>query len=428
MNDTDLLEANAISFEILESMADAICSKLCKIVNEKLVGTDLKEVSYEIILNDSSNAGVYYDLSKIVITTGMVRSIYQDALNFPLYSIRVSKDFNIEELVNKVYYGNEFIFDGGIPEIPDCQLTEFSNFYKNTWIEAGANKTQEIPAKYSFDYPNALSCRFLMFELMMVWVFYHEFAHYTQKHNLLQKGAKTHFESSAFDILDSALIDEKYLSQAREVLADTDAMLNTLRYLLSETKRIHPGSLYLLVSVQACMFIRFYKNKNSNYTNDISVGYTHPHPAVRNTFLQLIFIEAMMWDVRKNMSISEEKKESFLVGFKYIAGRANLFSVAYYTARYSIEEDDRFNFLYLIGRENKDKLQNEVSIIVRFVNSQLLDIIKNTNENENHIHFLTSVNYFKRIGQYYPEFFEEQGNDRGEQVVIVNDSDLNTLK
>ncbi|MEW7001355.1 hypothetical protein M5585_19155 [Serratia ureilytica] len=171
MNDTDLLEANAISFEILESMADAICSKLCKIVNEKLVGTDLKEVSYEIILNDSSNAGVYYDLSKIVITTGMVRSIYQDALNFPLYSIRVSKDFNIEELVNKVYYGNEFIFDGGIPEIPDCQLTEFSNFYKNTWIEAGANKTQEIPAKYSFDYPNALSCRFLMFELMMVWVF-----------------------------------------------------------------------------------------------------------------------------------------------------------------------------------------------------------------------------------------------------------------
>ncbi|MEX0632691.1 hypothetical protein M8494_13810 [Serratia ureilytica] len=66
--------------------------------------------------------------------------------------------------------------------------------------------------------------------------FYHEFAHYTQKHNLLQKGAKTHFESSAFDILDSALIDEKYLSQAREVLADTDAMLNTLRYLLSETK------------------------------------------------------------------------------------------------------------------------------------------------------------------------------------------------
>ncbi|WP_447881293.1 hypothetical protein [Serratia fonticola] len=412
MNDTDLLEANAISFEILESMADSIFSDLCKLVNEKLIGTNIPEVNYEVVFDDSTNAGIAYDSSKIIITTGLVRSIYQDSLSFPLYSILISKDFNVEELINKVYFGNEFVFEGGMPEILDSQLTKFSRFWKDAWISA-INNNQESSFQHSFDYKNTAACRFLMFELMMAWTFYHEFAHYTQRHNLLQKGAKTYFESTTIDLLESVPTESNYYSQAREILADTDAMINTLRYLLSEVGGMYPGCLYLLLSVQTCMFIRFYNN-NDKYTNDLSVSFTHPHPVVRNTFLHLMFNEAMMWDVRKTSSLSEEQKKNFLVGFKYISGRANLFSVAYYTARHSIEEDDKFNYLNLIGRESEDKLRNEISIITRFINNQIPDIIKNSNENETHIHFLVSIDYFKRIERDHSAFFDNQEKDGGD--------------
>ncbi|SUD85676.1 Uncharacterised protein [Stutzerimonas stutzeri] len=213
----------------------------------------------------------------------MLIEIYRDAFTFPLISKRIETETttikNFHEADDR-FLGKVFTFDSGIPIISDRHISGPLKIYSLAMADLIEKKEDPRIGK------NEVYCRFFMFELMLVWTFFHELSHILQRHYMLNF-------IKCSDDLNSVAIEEindhnknnpDINAQAREILADVEGLDLTLKY-LGRTDRITYVSMYLLLCSIGCMFQRFYRCYNEDL--NLADG-QHPHPVIRdeasNTF------------------------------------------------------------------------------------------------------------------------------------------------
>ncbi len=266
----------------IEQISTTLLNELADWTNIQIFTPKGGEVKLEIPAFGAPNARAITPLERplhptIEIRLSMLIDIYRDALTFPLIAKRLEEETETIKNINNSderFREQYFTFESGIPPIPrqhiDGPLAEY--------CEAMAHAVEE--KKDPRIGRNEVYCRFLMFEFMLTWTYFHELSHILQRHYLLK------FEKCGEDEK-SAHIEEIYNQdkkspdlpgQALELLADLEAIDLTLKY-LERTKRITYTSFYLLLCSVGCMFQRFYKNydENLNFTNG-----QHPHPAIRD--------------------------------------------------------------------------------------------------------------------------------------------------
>ncbi|BBQ54611.1 hypothetical protein ACV1DR_14705 [Aeromonas jandaei] len=168
--------------------------------------------------------------------------------------------------------------------------------------------------------------RFLMFELMLSWVFFHELSHLIQCHYKLREPPSKNIEY--YEMLsDTPELDLS--GQSREILADIEGLSLTLQYMEREGF-LGPNPIYLLLCSMTCMFNRFCGNKYIDTFHEVKG--VHPHPVIRENFIHEYFCSLMaqttplVWE--KNI------RESILLGYGYLTIRSAIAVGLYWANRY----------------------------------------------------------------------------------------------
>lgn len=288
-------ELRYVDVEQVERWSRVVLDRLVRWSNQEIFSALGGEVSIELPLGPP-NAGVSYVSyeplrMKMMIRMSMVTDIYRDAFTFPLISRRVvSQTDSLAQLhSNQLFNGKPFLFSTGVPEVDVSSVYHALRPYCEAMVKVNQEQNDSILES------NDLHCRFVMFELMLVWTFFHELGHVVQKHFRLRAdpqrsdGVDTFLEfdeqGHGKDLADhendqSALSDLK--GQARELMADAEAADLTIKYLVA-SRRLNFSVVYLLLCSISCMFQRFYMN----YSDELSLTrHSHPHPAVRDNVFQ----------------------------------------------------------------------------------------------------------------------------------------------
>jgi hypothetical protein len=275
-------EDACITLDIVETFSGLVLDKLKGWANEEIFDGGLE---VEIPLCEQVNAGAISfpdnpKKAKIVITMGMLFEIYRDSLAFPIYAEKLRRDtttFNDNSW--RAFESVASRFSTGVPEVEFPELTEIAQLFVSAWRSANS---KEVEDRHGRDHDQILSrslaCRFLMFEFMVAWVFFHELSHVIQCHYQLKSDHSDRVELYELNGDSTG----SYASQAREILSDIEGLDLTLRYLAREGVYNYK-SFYFLLCAQMCMFNRFY---NGKYDEEYFVAKsTHPHPVARCEFI-----------------------------------------------------------------------------------------------------------------------------------------------
>jgi hypothetical protein len=149
-----------------------------------------------------------------------------------------------------------------------------------------------------------INCRFVMYELMLAWTFFHELGHVLQRHAVIKGGFDgsggyieeiadevdtIHAELASGFVDDTGTLHARVHAQAREVLADAEAVGLVLDY-LDRTCRVRTTSVYLLFCAMGMVFQRFYDRHDDHLR---LAPHGHPHPVVRNEIARMLLIEQL---------------------------------------------------------------------------------------------------------------------------------------
>lgn len=287
-------ENQFIDINFVEELAGKVTADLLVWANENIFAPLGGELSLTVPTFGSPNARAITYLDKpyrpsIEIRLSMFQEIYRDAFTFPLISKRIETETATISDFHKAFicpYDNRYMFSTGVPEIP-AESTQgilrpyFLAFSKI--IEEKPNEKMEC---------NDLACRFVMFEIVVAWIFFHELGHLIQRHYMLKEVVGK--DSGVLEIFE---IDENkkerspdISGQAREVMADIEGLDLTLRY-MKRKGILQPQSMYLLLCGVSCMYQRFYSGYEDNL--NLSAG-THPHPVVRNEYFHNYLLQWML--------------------------------------------------------------------------------------------------------------------------------------
>ncbi|PXX73382.1 hypothetical protein, partial [Rivihabitans pingtungensis] len=241
--------------------------------------------------------------------------------------------------------------------------------------------------------PNDVYCRFILFELMLTWTFFHEVAHALQRHyvfrheeshaNLLPDYMDWELDfSNSDDASKKAIFNEESCSntteptiaaQARELMADAEGVGMALSYIV-QNSRFSKNMAYLLFCSLGCMFQRFY----NKYDGDgLGVGTSrHPHPAVRDKILNLFLIKII--DDRlvheKDGEYSVDKKHELF----YLSVRANIFVGLFRSWRIEAREDESIlpSYMRLRGKEYSEEMRFYIDQLFPSIQTQTTRVIK----------------------------------------------------
>jgi len=189
--------------------------------------------------------------------------------------------------------------------------------------------------------PDDVRCRFIMFELMLAWTFFHELGHVVQGHYKLRSSGASTIDNQLFLEMEeeiakpgdhangSARLGAPDLpGQARELMADAEATSLMFKY-LCEAGRLRPSVWYLLRCAMGCMFQRFY----ANYPDSLELSPAkHPHPVIRehasDVFSLRLLSDWLIWANRVETPAEAASRIAYLhVRASLITGifRANRF-------------------------------------------------------------------------------------------------------
>jgi hypothetical protein len=219
------------------------------------------------------NAGVkYISLEplrpEVMIRSSMVTDIYRDAFSFPLICRRFVTDTeNLQYLhQNPAFSEQTFLFSAGVPTLDINSVLTPLRPYCTAMIKAHQAKIENRLES------NDLHCRFVMFELMLVWTFFHELGHVVQQHYFLHSPSNSADRVDLFSEFDEEIRDREMVEregpepsmsdlrgQARELMADAEALDLALKYLLA-SGRLNFAMVYLLLCSISCMYQRFFAN------------------------------------------------------------------------------------------------------------------------------------------------------------------------
>lgn len=293
----------------------------------------------------------------IEIRLSMFQEIYRDAFVFPLMSKRIETETETILNFHKSFpypFDKRYMFISGVPEInPKSTAGNLNPVYK-AFLKVAKEKPDNRISE------NDYACRFVMFEIVLAWMFFHELGHLVQRHYMLKGGEQNAVEVEIVE-MDKNGGDEGIEAQAREVLADIEGLDLTLKY-MKRKDILQPGSLYLLMCGINCMFQRFYKNYETNL--DLCSG-NHPHPIIRNEFFNQYILNWM------SDFISEDKSLTALP-LTYFSVRSSLMSGLYLANRLETFDENSLPTYMDLSSQNFESQRNTYLDIIK---TELLDVI-----------------------------------------------------
>lgn len=329
-------ENECLDFDLLEQLAGLVLNRLTSWANEEIYAPLGGKLTTSTPLKESVNAGAIVNrLSplnpKIVIHFGMIQEIYRDALVFPIYSEKLAE--SSENFKNKnwdVFKGARFKFETGVPTLTSKEISPISTIFSSPWIKKykeRANANPELMSKERLDVIiKTLPARFLMFELMLSWVFFHELSHLIQCHYKLKEGTTENIEY--YEVV-GGFTEPDYRGQSREILADIEGLNLTVQYMEREGF-YGPNSIYLLLCSMTCMFSRFCGNGYLNKFHEVKG--VHPHPVIRDNFIHEYFCSLMAKTTPLVWEPSVRK--SILLGYGYLTTRSAMAAGLFWANRY----------------------------------------------------------------------------------------------
>ena len=382
------LENDVIDFNFIDDLSKLILKKLTSWCNETIYEPLGGKLTFCTPLNESVNAGAKLNPKsplnpEIIINMGMIREIYLDSLTFPIISQRIAIETDTIDTLNEMFENASYTFSDGVPQL------------RTQRIGTIASLLAPIFSKYNHSRlsANDYAVRFMMFEVMLAWVFFHELSHLIQCHYKLKMSNANVDEIEFYEINvlnENVSID--LTSQAREVLADLEGLDLTIRYMNRETI-FYSESAYVLLCALACMFNRFYGRYEKSFE---SASGTHPHPVIRNEFIHNFFLNAAFSKLAGGEN--NENSQNIAKGLTYISLRATLVSGVFWAHRYLSSEDGNLPpFLQMETEKFKSSRDRYVSNISSSVNTQIQLII------DNHLLKNNIVDYL-----HYSEFFNKK--------------------
>lgn len=342
----DIFENQYIDVMAIADIAEHIVDALVKWSNDEIFTPLGGELSFKFKYSEEVNALAAivpedpYN-PRIEITLGMLREIYRDSLIFPLLADKVASDPGQVEALRGSFEGLPAYFEGGVPVLPGSQYTQIAKAF----IVSLKGKDRDPRVS-----DNAIACRFLMFEIMLTWVFFHELGHLVQRHYLFRKDkvSEAQLIEEAYENSETECDEQEYVRfQAREVLADIEGGDLAVRYLL-RNKKFHFSSIYLLYCAQYCMFNRFYMKYEQNLD---FVKSKHPHPVVRNELSSWFLNEYILLCL-----ISMEgdiPPEALKRSIAFLAVKSSIVSGVYWGNRYEFMNGSLPPFMKLMMDEER---------------------------------------------------------------------------
>lgn len=294
-------ENDFIDINFVEDCALRVVAPLVDWANQEIFGKKGGTLKFSIELDGPPNAGAIVNPDdayspQIVVRLSMLREIYRDAFTYPLVNRMIANQTDVIKNLN----------DSG--QFAEAYFLEYDAYPKLT-MELCSSSLQDVVTgvvKKHKDAPHSdlnesdVICRFLMFELMLVWTFFHELGHVVQRHYLLKHSNNAKTDASVISVeMEFSENDggvaappnpSDVASQAREIMADVDGVQMTLRY-LERSKRFQYPIIYLFFCALGCMFQRFYRH----YPESLEfASSSHPHPAVRDDYSQLFLVDSII--------------------------------------------------------------------------------------------------------------------------------------
>jgi hypothetical protein len=376
-------ESRLIDAELVEEFARPVLDGLVGWTNEHIFSKLGGELSLELPLGPP-NAGVGYKSNDprrpaIMIRLSMITDIYRDALAYPLICRRLAEETDILASFHEdqLWQKAPFAFATAVPVLaPGHVHGDLSLMCETVAAMHESRGESKIEA-------NDVRCRFVMFELMLAWTFFHELGHVLQQHykfrmapgsldnvdtflELVEDPPHTDFADGEIARAPSADL----AAQARELMADAEAMDLTLKY-IKVTGRLCFPLIYLLHCSISCMFQRFYQN----YTEDLNItNHRHPHPAVREE-VSGRFLAWSICDYLVQKKIVPDQAAAALV-VTYATVRANLFTGFFRAWR--IEQRDETSglpsYMRLQSEAHRKGMLGYLKTLMPYIESQMADV------------------------------------------------------
>lgn len=298
-------EKKFINNEFTEALAQQLIGSLVEWANKKIFEPRGGELTFEMTLGPP-NAGVFVSPSRplhprMEFRTSLISEIYADAFTFPIVCRRLAMETDTLNNFNKMemFLDCRVRFTDPLPHLHASNVTELFRPTCETFVRLIPENKGDARRLQ----PDDVRCRFIMFELMLVWTFFHELGHVVQGHHLLHSEGASRIHDDAFWEMEEVAVAQSdsakmnpasqdankavppdLPAQARELLADAEATDLTLKYLV-EQRRLNFNVWYLLLCSMGCMFQRFY----SNYPDNLNLSpKRHPHPLIRDEASQVL--------------------------------------------------------------------------------------------------------------------------------------------
>nr|WP_320126248.1 hypothetical protein [uncultured Shewanella sp.] len=329
-------EEECLDFELMERFSELLLNKLTQWANNEIFHPIGGELTTNTPLKDSVNAAAIVNkLSPkkptIIIHFGMIKEIYRDALTFPIYSEKLAS--NTHNFKNKnwdAFKGARFKFESGVPDLMEYEISHICALFSSVWLEVFEEKSSKNPSlkneKRLSLLRRTVPVRFLMFELMLSWVFFHELSHLIQCHYKLKENTSNNFE---FYEINGEPSEIDIGGQSREILADIEGLDLTIRYMEREGF-CGPNSMYLLLCSVTCMFNRFCEKSYSEEFHEVKG--VHPHPVIRDDFMHAYF--CVLLGKTTPLVWKHSIRESILMGYAYLTIRSGMAACLFWANKY----------------------------------------------------------------------------------------------
>ncbi|QET04366.1 MULTISPECIES: hypothetical protein [Cupriavidus] len=292
-------EKKFINNEFTEALAQQLIDSLVGWANKKIFAPRGGELKFDMTMGPP-NAGVFVSPSRpfhprMEFRTSLVSDIYADAFAFPIVCRRLATETDVLSNFNsmEMFLDCPVRFTDPLPPLHASNVSDLFRPICEAFVERISEQKDERQPR-----PDEVRCRFIMFELMLVWTFFHELGHVVQGHHTLRARTASRIHDDAFwEMEEDSVVQSDSASQdtskslpsdlpaqARELLADAEATDLTLKYLV-EQRRLNFNVWYLLLCSTGCMFQRFYSNYPENL--DLSPA-RHPHPLIRDEASQVL--------------------------------------------------------------------------------------------------------------------------------------------
>lgn len=409
MNQTDDLkllrlqeEKKYINADFIEGLARELIEELVEWSNDEIFAPLGGELTFDITLGPP-NAGVRLSRDRpfhphMEFRSSLVSDIYADAFSFPILCRRLTQETDTLAHFHESderFRDNRLRFDSALPQLHESNVAKLFRPVCEVFVELNLEgRTDDRQLQ-----PDDVRCRFIMFELMLVWTFFHELGHVVQGHqHMRSEGCSLRSDGGYFEMEDAAPAqgdeggagmaasgetEPDLPAQARELMADAEATDLTLKYLVMR-RRLNFNVWYLLLCSTGCMFQRFY----TGYPDNLELSQAqHPHPAIRDEASQLLGLNwvADYLIASKNVQTRDEAA----LPLAYLSVRASLVTGLFRSHRIEKRKSENGLPSYMgLVRESAEQRRAYIRTLLPEIERQLPVAIKN------HLIDLNSIEYW----------------------------------